>query len=82
MVGVLAVVVLIALIQPIFDEVLGGESGCRTAQARGPGRSSRQVGLVARCAAGSTTPARVEPAADDVSAILLLGVLTLFFKNA
>jgi subfamily B ATP-binding cassette protein MsbA len=87
MVGVaLAVVVLIALIQPIFDEVLGGQVRVPGASAGEGGRGDRLGGSAlvrtvrrwlddARAAVRTWLP-------SDVSAILLLGVLTLFFKNA
>ncbi|MBP1620201.1 MAG: putative transporter (permease and ATP-binding protein) [Acidobacteria bacterium] len=87
MIGVaLAVVVLIALIQPVFDEVLGGQvrmpgvgsdAGAKAARLGDSGfvGSVRRRLDGARAAVKSWLP-------SDVGAILLLGVLTLFVKNA
>jgi subfamily B ATP-binding cassette protein MsbA len=84
MVGVaLAVVVLIALIQPVFDEVLGGR-----VEVPGVSRSGRErpeEAPVVRAVRGRLEGARAAVRTwlpSDAGAILLLALLTLFFKNA
>ena len=87
MVGVaLAVVVLISLIQPVFDEVLGGQVRVPGVSASAGDRADRLGGSgLVRTVRGWLDDARVMVKnwlPTDAGAILLLGVLTLFFKNA
>ena len=87
MVGVaLAVVVLISLIQPVFDEVLGGQVRVPGVSASAGDRADRLGGSgLVRTVRGWLDDARVRVKnwlPTDAGAILLLGVLTLFFKNA
>ena len=87
MIGVaFAVVVLIALIKPVFDDVLRADvRGQRVGSA-----AAGQVEKLEESALVRTLRRRLERARDvvktwlpsDAAAILLLGVLTLFFKNA
>jgi subfamily B ATP-binding cassette protein MsbA len=87
MVGVaLAVVVLISLIQPVFDEVLGGQVRVPGVSAAAGGRADRLGGSgLVRTVRGWLDDARAAVKTwlpTDAGAILLLGVLALFVKNA
>ena len=86
MVGVaLAVVVLISLIQPVFDEVLGGQVRVPGVSATAGGRAEQLGGsAVVRTVRRWLDDARAAIKAwlpSDAGAILLLGVLTLLVKN-